>query len=113
MRLGALASQSRVAQPTMTKLVHGLVALGWAERIADPLDARATLICLTRSGEQALDAWRTELVEAIQPHFDDLSADELADIAHAVDVLQARLDAVGRDATSGTATTDTTTDTTQ
>ncbi len=95
MRLGELAAQSRVAQPTMTKLVHSLVERGWVQRIADPADARATLLAATASGTAAMEAWRTELVAAILPNFAGLSADEIATIARAVALVQDRLDGTG------------------
>lgn len=95
MRLGELAAQSRVAQPTMTKLVHSLVERGWVQRIADPADARATLLAATASGTAAMEAWRTELVTAILPNFAGLSAEEIATIARAVALVQDRLDGTG------------------
>ncbi|PPL16126.1 MULTISPECIES: MarR family winged helix-turn-helix transcriptional regulator [Microterricola] len=92
-RLGGLAALSRVAQPTMTKLVHTLVERGWVQRVADPADARATLLAATESGEAALEAWRTELIAAILPQFEGLDPDEIAAIARAVGIVQQRLDA--------------------
>lgn len=92
-RLGELAALSRVAQPTMTKLVHTLVERGWVERITDPVDARATLLAATSSGRTALEAWRTELVAAILPQFDGLESAEVAAIAHAVTIVHQRLGA--------------------
>jgi DNA-binding MarR family transcriptional regulator len=98
MRLGELAAQSRVAQPTMTKLVHTLVERGWVERIADPADARATLLAATESGTVAMEAWRSELVAAILPNFDGLSAEEIETIASAVTLVQGRLDGASKGA---------------
>ncbi|AMB59569.1 MarR family winged helix-turn-helix transcriptional regulator [Microterricola viridarii] len=92
-RLGELALLSRVAQPTMTKLVHTLVERGWVERIADPADARATVLAATSSGHAALAAWRAELIAAILPQFDGLDPDEVAAIARAVQIVHQRLDA--------------------
>lgn len=92
MRLGELAALSRVAQPTMTKLVHALVERGWVVRLADPADARATLLAATESGTAALEAWRSELVAAILPQFTGLSAEEVATIARAVEIVQRQLE---------------------
>lgn len=92
MRLGELAALSRVAQPTMTKLVHALVERGWVARVPDPADARATVLAATDSGSQALDAWRTELVAAIMPRFAGLNAEEISTIAQAVQIVQRRLE---------------------
>lgn len=104
MRLGELAALSRVAQPTMTKLVHALVERGWVERIADPADARATLLAATESGSQALDEWRTEFVSAILPRFEGLTAEQIATIAAAVELVQQRLEPAASGTASGTAT---------
>src|SRR3954469_17921900 len=53
MRLGELASNSRVSQPTMTKLVRNLVESEWVKRIADTDDARAWQIAITPKGAAA------------------------------------------------------------
>ncbi|UOQ90344.1 MarR family transcriptional regulator [Agromyces endophyticus] len=92
MRLGELARVSRVSQPTMTKLVHTLDERGWIRRIADANDARAWLISADPAGLAALDAWRDELVGAMAPYFDDLSADERDALARAVAVIRTRIE---------------------
>lgn len=98
MRLGELAALSRVTQPTMTKLVHALVERGWVARVADPADARATLLVATDSGTAALEAWRSELVAAILPQFTGLSTEEVATIARAVEIVQRQLEPAASDA---------------
>ncbi|MFH6778955.1 MarR family transcriptional regulator, partial [Clavibacter michiganensis] len=50
MRLGVLAERSRVSQPTTTKIVRSLVGQGWIAQVADPSDARATLLEITSAG---------------------------------------------------------------
>ncbi len=92
LRLGALATLSRVAQPTMTNLVHTLVERGWVERLPDPADARATLLTATHSGIAALDGWLSDLVTAIEPHFSGLSDEEVSTIARAVAIVHDRLE---------------------
>src|SRR3954452_20205115 len=54
MRLGELATHSRVSQPTMTKLVRNLVDAEWVKRIADTDDARAWQIAITANGAAGL-----------------------------------------------------------
>jgi DNA-binding MarR family transcriptional regulator len=92
LRLGELAAQSRVSQPTMTKLVRNLVESEWVGRIADTEDARAWQIAITAKGAAALQEWRETLSEALVPMFADLSDDELAAMRCTVEVIAARVD---------------------
>jgi DNA-binding MarR family transcriptional regulator len=92
MRLGELARQSRVSQPTMTKLVRGLDDLNWIKRIVDSDDARASQIATTPRGEQALRDWLDTLAEVLVPYFDGLTDDEEDTLRRAVDILRDRAD---------------------
>ncbi|GAA3881714.1 hypothetical protein GCM10022381_24950 [Leifsonia kafniensis] len=93
-RLGALAENSRVSQPTATNLVTALEERGWVSRRVDPTDARASLIEASAAGLAALNAWRDELVTALMPLFADLGADEIELLRGAVEIVAARVDAV-------------------
>ncbi|MEN0086733.1 MAG: MarR family transcriptional regulator [Leifsonia sp.] len=92
MRLGELASQSRVSQPTMTKLVRNLVDAEWVKRIADADDARAWQIAVTAKGVEALQTWRDELSAALVPMFSDLSEAEVAAMRTTVEIIGSRVD---------------------
>jgi DNA-binding MarR family transcriptional regulator len=92
MRLGELATQSRVSQPTMTKIVRNLVEAEWVKRIADTDDARAWQIAVTDKGAAAFQAWRDELSAALVPMFADLSEDELAAMRSTVEIIASRVD---------------------
>ncbi|MDN4599262.1 MarR family winged helix-turn-helix transcriptional regulator [Leifsonia virtsii] len=92
MRLGELASQSRVSQPTMTKLVRNLVDAEWVKRIADADDARAWQIAVTPKGVEALQTWRDELSAALVPMFSDLSEAEVAAMRTTVEIIGSRVD---------------------
>jgi DNA-binding MarR family transcriptional regulator len=87
MRLGELAKQSRVSQPTMTKIVANLNEVEWIRRIADVDDARAWQIALAPKGIRALADWREKLGAALAPLFDDLDREEIEVISRAVDLL--------------------------
>ncbi len=87
MRLGELAKQSRVSQPTMTKIVANLNEVEWIRRIADVDDARAWQIALAPKGIKALAEWRTRLGVALAPLFDDLDPTQIEVISRAVDLL--------------------------
>lgn len=90
LRIGALATSSRVSQPTMTKLLAGLVEQEFVYRIADVDDSRAWLIALTNKGETALLDYRRELGTALAPFFDDLTADDRLVMARAAQILDER-----------------------
>ncbi|WP_431246695.1 MarR family winged helix-turn-helix transcriptional regulator [Leifsonia xyli] len=92
MRLGELASQSRVSQPTMTKIVRNLVEAEWVKRIADTADARAWQIAVTDKGAAAFQAWRDELSAALVPLFADLGDDELAAMRSTVEIIGSRVE---------------------
>jgi DNA-binding MarR family transcriptional regulator len=87
MRLGELAKQSRVSQPTMTKIVANLNEVEWIRRIADVDDARAWQIALAPKGIKALAEWRDKLGAALAPLFDDLDHEQIEVISRAVDLL--------------------------
>ncbi|WKK70726.1 MarR family transcriptional regulator [Rathayibacter oskolensis] len=91
MRLGELAVQSRVSQPTMTKIVKNLVEAGWLDRIADPVDARAWQIRLADAGADALAAWRSQLGDALTLIFDDLTPEDRRVLERAVEIMHERL----------------------
>ena len=95
-RLGELADQSRVSQPTATKLVGSLVARGWVERTGDPADARVGLVGSTPAGLAALAAWRSELAAALLPYFADLPAADVETLHRAVEILRERVAATER-----------------
>ncbi|MFF1633350.1 MarR family winged helix-turn-helix transcriptional regulator [Leifsonia sp. NPDC058248] len=92
MRLGELAANSRVSQPTMTKIVRNLVESEWVKRIADTDDARAWQIAITPKGAAALLAWRDELSAALVPMFADLTDDEIEALRKTVTIIGSRVD---------------------
>jgi DNA-binding MarR family transcriptional regulator len=56
MRLTELASLGGITKQSAGELVDDLVDLGYVERIPDPADRRAKLICLTGRGREAQKA---------------------------------------------------------
>ena len=91
LRLGDLALQSRVTQPTMTKIVRALEARGWVAGVPDASDGRVRLIEATPDGVAALDGWRSQLAERLVPLFEDLTTDERNTLRDAVDLVSARV----------------------
>ena len=65
-RVTELAQLAQVTKPTVVYLVNDLERLGYVERIPDPDDGRAKLVCLTERGAQAQEAAREILAEIEQ-----------------------------------------------
>ncbi|MFJ7287777.1 MarR family winged helix-turn-helix transcriptional regulator [Curtobacterium sp. NPDC098951] len=90
LRLGELAAASRVAQPTMTRLVAGMLADGLVTRSVDPDDSRGQLIELTEAGHERLVSWRVTLTRTVGPLFADLTEDEWDTLHDAVEIIASR-----------------------
>ena len=86
-RVSALAAADHCSQPTMSAQLHRLEAEGWAERVVDQSDARASLISLTTAGRAALGRARQARLEALSPAFDQLDTAALERLQVAVDAL--------------------------
>jgi DNA-binding MarR family transcriptional regulator len=87
LRVGDLATRSRVTQPGMTRLVGVMADAGLLERTTDPDDSRATVVAATEAGIAALTDWLAELTAAIEPYFADLDDDEWAALSRAAEIL--------------------------
>jgi DNA-binding MarR family transcriptional regulator len=92
MRLGELASQSRVSQPTMSKIVAGLASDDLIRRIADTDDARSWLIASTSKGQRLLADWLTRVADEASSMFDGLSDEEWSTLAAAAAILERGFD---------------------
>ena len=88
-RIGDLALADHTSQPTMTTQVRRLEEHGWAERSADPEDARASLITITALGSEILAGARRSRAEALRPVIDALTPADRDRLRDAVDVLRA------------------------
>lgn len=87
-RVSELAQQQRVAQPTMTSLVHRLESESWVERQPDPSDGRAALVALTEAGAVALQGYRRAAAERIVPLLARLSESDQAILERASELMQ-------------------------
>jgi Transcriptional regulators len=92
MRLGELAALSQVAQPTMTKIVAGLVERDWVKRIADQDDARAWQIGISSKGVTVLTGWRAKVATTLLPLFEDLDDADVQTLRKAVELIRPRID---------------------
>jgi DNA-binding MarR family transcriptional regulator len=90
MRVGELATASRITQPGMTRILTTMVEEELVSRIADTEDSRAWRIDITVKGHDALLAWRREISQSLEPRFESLGDDDWAILARAVDLLASR-----------------------
>ncbi|OII38395.1 hypothetical protein BIU98_14425 [Curtobacterium sp. MMLR14_010] len=86
LRVGELATASRVSQPTMTRLVGGMLDDGLVSRSVDPDDSRGQRIGITDAGRAHLLAWRATLTRTVGPVFADLDDDQW-DVLHEASAL--------------------------
>lgn len=77
-RVTELAQLAQVTKPTVVYLVNDLERLGYVERIPDPVDGRAKLVCFTERGAQAQEAAREILAEIEQDWSQLLGARDFA-----------------------------------
>lgn len=89
-RVGELAAAARTTQPGMTRLIGALEREGLVLRSPDPEDSRAIVVQITDGGAAALDAWRSEFRQALEPRFADLGEDDWSVLARAAEILAAR-----------------------
>jgi DNA-binding MarR family transcriptional regulator len=55
LRVSDLAAREAMTQPGVTMLVHRMAESGYAERVPDPTDRRATLVRITDAGRDVLN----------------------------------------------------------
>ncbi|WP_338747652.1 MarR family winged helix-turn-helix transcriptional regulator [Janibacter alittae] len=91
--VGRLAQLDRTSQPTMSGLVRTLADRGWVTKESDPDDARATLVALTPAGRDALSVVRRRTAEAVVTAVREHPVLTPEDLATAVMVLRAVLEA--------------------
>jgi DNA-binding MarR family transcriptional regulator len=85
-RLTVLATATGVSQPSMTQLVGRLEREGLVVRLADPDDARATLVAITKAGRALRAELRESQHERLGGLLDTLSPDEEATLSLAMRV---------------------------
>ncbi len=88
MTLGELAAAEQVAPPTVTKVVGELEAAGLVERRVDSADRRVYRVQLTEAAVPKAEELRAEFRAWMREQLATLSADELARLAAAIDVLE-------------------------
>lgn len=95
-RLGALASVFRLDPSTITRQVQSLERAGLAERSTDPRDRRVSLLALTDSGREAVQATRGHRREQLHELLSDWDTADMETFAsllerfnHSIDQIEA------------------------
>jgi DNA-binding MarR family transcriptional regulator len=88
MRISDLAEREAISQPGMTTLVNRLEAAGYAERVPDPTDGRATLVRITRDGRRLLADRIALRSQVLLAHLDRLDAEDRAALAAALPAIE-------------------------
>jgi DNA-binding MarR family transcriptional regulator len=86
-RISDLAAIDHCSQPTMTTQVRRLEDAGLVSRTVDPHDARAVLIRITDKGKRVLTQARIDRAAVIDPRLDQLTPEDRATLAAAVEVI--------------------------
>lgn len=87
-RLGDLAAAERIAPSTLTRVVNVLEERGYLKRMPSPDDARASLVTLTVSGQEALERIRAEGTSLLAEILRTLPPDQLAALEDALPALE-------------------------
>ena len=83
-----LAARERIQRPTATRVLALLEERGLVERTADPSDRRSSLVSATEAGDALLESVRDRKDLYLARHLDALSADELAVLDRAAEILE-------------------------
>jgi DNA-binding MarR family transcriptional regulator len=95
-RISELAVAERCSQPTITNHVKRLEAAQLVDRAADPRDARAWMIKLTKKGNQQLVSMRNSIGTSLEPYLATMSKRDLKALREGVDAMR-RLMAMERE----------------
>jgi DNA-binding MarR family transcriptional regulator len=86
--VGALASAEGVSAPTMSRLLDALEREGLVRRGPHADDARGVLVTATPKGRRTLQRGRAKRLRALTERLRDLSADELAAVSGAAELIE-------------------------
>src|ERR671924_566882 len=89
--LGELAAAEHVRPATMTRIVQALEADGLVRRGSDPADGRVTRLQATAKGERVLWRGRERRVERLAELLSKLSAQEVAHVRKAAELVERAL----------------------
>ena len=76
LRVSELAAREAISQPGVTVLVHRLAEAGYAERVPDPTDRRATLVRITEAGRAVLSERLAVRAKALRARLAELGDED-------------------------------------
>jgi DNA-binding MarR family transcriptional regulator len=88
LRVSELAAAEAITQPGVTTLVHRLAEGGYAERVPDPSDGRATLVRITDRGREALAERFAARADLLQARLAQLAKDDQRLLAAALPAIE-------------------------
>jgi DNA-binding MarR family transcriptional regulator len=86
-RPGDLARRERVAAPTMTRIVDGMVRDGLVQRSPSPTDRRALILEATPRGRALIERGRARRIQRLARELGSLAEEDLRTLERAVSVL--------------------------
>ncbi len=85
--LGELAEAEQVKDPTMSRIVAGMIRAGLAKRHVSKEDRRRLVISATEKGTRVLQQGRQRRVQALAEALEDLSREEVELLSEAVELV--------------------------
>jgi DNA-binding MarR family transcriptional regulator len=86
-RITELAESEALAQPTVTKMVDSLQQRGLVARERAETDGRVVFVSISADGQATIGAYRAQVRELMRDTVQELSDDDLAQLAAASDLL--------------------------
>ncbi len=84
---GALASRERVQPPSMTRVIAALEQLGFIDREPHPSDRRQVIVSISLAGTEYVEADKSARDAWMDARMRELSADDVAVLARAVELV--------------------------
>jgi DNA-binding MarR family transcriptional regulator len=91
-RVGAAATELRLAGNSVSTLVSGLIAEGWICRESDPADGRAGLLHLTEMAQSRVAEWRDRREGILAAALGRLDPEDLRRLEAALEPLSKLID---------------------
>jgi len=86
--VGQLAERELIQAPSMTRIVNGLEAHGFVERVGHPTDKRQVMVQITDAGTAALATARSKRTEWLAKRVAQLKPEERTILRDAARILQ-------------------------
>lgn len=86
--VGEIAELHGISQPGMSKLVSGLVKLGFVARYPFPSDRRVIELKLTKKGQSTFLRMKEEASKSFVSNLELLNKEELAELSHSLACLE-------------------------